>query len=334
MMPSDTNVRVLFFQHLKTQLPAHLSMVDEIAAILNISNDSAYRRIRGEKPIDLEEIYKLFSHFKTSMDQLLQLQQNTFIFSGLLKGKNIENAFEDWLKEVQFILEQMDPFEKKHIYFLMKDIPPFVHFQVPELAAFRSFFYMKSIIQDDKLKGVKFSLEDAPYDKFAGSFKKIGTLYNHIPITEIWNVETLNSTLNQINFYREAGSFVNKEDVVTLYEKVEALINHIEKQAELGLKFNIGEMPGPHAVTYRMFMNDLILGNNTLLAELGEARITYINHSVIYFIATRNADFNNAMLANFENLMKKSTMISTIGEKDRASFFNRLRHNIQQYAAR
>src|SRR5450432_1174224 len=331
---TSSSVQVLFFQHLKTQLPQHLSMVDEIAELLGISNDSAYRRIRGEKPIDLEETHKLCIHFKTSMDQLMHLQQNTFIFSGQLRGTNTETAFEEWLQDVLYQFQEINSFEKKHIYFLMKDIPPFVHFQIPELAAFRCFFYMKSIIQDDKLRGVKFSLDDPRYDKCIAYGKKITEIYSKIPITEIWNVETLNSTLNQINFYNEAGSFKNKEDITILYGKVEALINHIEKQAELGVKFNIGETPVPYAVPYRMFVNDLILGNNTLLAEMGENKITFINHSVIYFIATRDERFNKAMFGNFENLMKKSSMISTIGEKERAAFFNRLRNNIQSSIAK
>ncbi len=41
------------FQHLKENLPAHLSLVDELCSLLNLSADSVYRRIRGEKPITL-----------------------------------------------------------------------------------------------------------------------------------------------------------------------------------------------------------------------------------------------------------------------------------------
>ena len=55
----STSAQSVFFQHIKALLPPHLSVVDEIAEVLNISNDSAYRRIRGEKPIALEEIKKL-----------------------------------------------------------------------------------------------------------------------------------------------------------------------------------------------------------------------------------------------------------------------------------
>lgn len=324
----STGTQSAFFQHLKTQLPPHLAMVDEIADVLGISHDSAYRRIRGEKPIDLEEIRKLCVHFKVSMDQLLHLQSDAFIFTGKLNSDNADNVFEDWLQNVQYNFQVINSFEKKHLYYLMKDIPPFVHFQIPELAAFKCFFWMKSILHDELLKGVKFSLDDPRYEKFMVYIKKIIELYNKIPITEIWNIESLNSTLNQINFYVEAGSFINKGEIRILYEKVEELINHIEKQAELGMKFNIGETPKPNAASYRMFVNELILGDNTIMTELGDTRITFLNHSVLYFVATRDERFNNAMFSNLENLMKKSTMISTIGEKERVRFFNRLRDNI------
>ena len=48
-----------FFRQIKQKLPSHLSMADEIATLLNISQDSAYRRIRGEKPLTIDEIQLL-----------------------------------------------------------------------------------------------------------------------------------------------------------------------------------------------------------------------------------------------------------------------------------
>ena len=69
-----------FFQHIKTLLPEHIAFVDAIADILNISNDSAYRRIRGEKHISLEEMQKLAAHYKISLDQFMHLQSQIPLF--------------------------------------------------------------------------------------------------------------------------------------------------------------------------------------------------------------------------------------------------------------
>jgi transcriptional regulator with XRE-family HTH domain len=325
---NSSNTQVLFFQHLKSQLSPHIAMVDEIAELLGISNDSAYRRIRGEKPIDLEETYKLCSHFKISMDQLLHLKSDAFIFSGKLNSQ-ASNNFEKYLEDVQQQLQLINSFEHKHIYYLIKDIPPFTHFQIPELALFKFFFWMKSILHHEDLKGVKFNLEDTRYEKYQVISKKIIDLYNRIPITEIWNIESLNSTLRQIEFYRVAGSFTHKDDVKLLLLKVEELINHIERQAELGVKFTLGTEPAINSPSYQMFVNELVLGDNTFMAELGDTRITFLNHSVLYFVGTRNEAFNTCMYNNLQNLMKKSTMISRVGEKERVQFFNRLREKIR-----
>jgi len=328
----ETNTQLLFFRHIRDGLAPHLSLVDEVSELLNISNDSAYRRIRGEKAISFEELQVLCSHYKISLDQFLHLQSDAFIFSGKIKSES-KTAFEDYLEDILKNFQFFNSFKNKHIYFLMKDIPPFVHFQVPELAIFKFYFWMKSILHDERMVGVKFAFDDPRYTPLLELSNKIINVYNQIPMTEIWNVESINSSLRQINFYRESGSFRNKEDVAMLYDKLEDLINHIERQAELGLKFNIHSAPPSSAAEYRMFVNELILGDNTILAELEDTRLTFLNHSVLYAVATRDERFNKAMFGNLDNLVKKSTLISSVGEKERAAFFNQLRDKINQYRA-
>ena len=200
------DVQQLFFQHLKGKLPAHVSMVDEVAAFLNISTDSAYRRIRGDKAISFPELQKLCIQYKISLDSFLHLQSDSFIFTSTLKS-NTENSFEEWIESVLGQLQLFNTYKEKHLYYLLKDIPPYVHFLMPELVRFKIFFWMKSILGYPSLKGVKFDLHDKRYEKFDTVARKITELYVKIPMTEIWNPESIDSTLRQINFYREAGSF-------------------------------------------------------------------------------------------------------------------------------
>ena len=78
-----------------------------------------------------------------------------------------------------------------------------------------------------------------------------------------------------------------------------------------------------------MYHNDLITGDNCVLAETGDKKITYINHNLINFMYTRDEDFNNYTLETFQNAIQKSTQISLVGEKARARFFDLLRKKIQ-----
>jgi hypothetical protein len=53
---AETDLQKELFVLIKHTLPSHISLVDEIADLLDISYDSVYRRIRGEKPISLNEL--------------------------------------------------------------------------------------------------------------------------------------------------------------------------------------------------------------------------------------------------------------------------------------
>lgn len=327
-----TNTQVLLFQHLRSILPSHMSMADEVADLLEISPDSAYRRIRGEKPITLEELEKVCVHYNISIDQFLHLKSNSFLFTGILR-EDRERSFDNWLDHLLKQLTFMTSLGKKHIYWLLKDIPPISHFQIPELARFKFYLWTKSILHYDSMKGVKFDLKDGRYDAYEQKSRKIFELFNNIPITEIWNIESVNSSLRQIRFHYDAGSFRVKSDAILLFDKMYELINHFEQQAENGVRFPIGTKASDSKVHYNMFVNELILGDNTTLFETDQLRVTFLNHSVLYFINTRDQKFNDLMFENLQNLMQKSTMISKVGEKERATFFNRLRNEIEERKA-
>ena len=326
---NSASTQCRFFQQLKNQLPAHKALVDEVADLLGISNDSAYRRIRGDKPIDLDELQKLSTHFQVSLDQLLNLPSDALLFTGK-PVPHLTSTLEGWLTNLSAQLQLMASFSERHVNFLVKDIPPFYHFQLPELAEFKFFFWQKSILHYDPLKGARFRFGNADYQEAHAISQQIVALYQLLPTTEIWNVESLNSTLRQIDFYRDAGFFETPDVAHTLYQKVGELIDGIECQAELGLKCVVHQPPVPNAASYRLFVNEFILGDNTFLAELGGMRLTYLNHSVLHFVGTRDETFNDFMFANLQNLLKKSTLISGVSEKERNRFFNSLRQSIHQ----
>jgi hypothetical protein len=324
----STNTQLLFFGHIKNGLPPHLSLVDEIAELLNISIDSAYRRIRGEKPISFEEIQVLCGHYKISLDQFLNLKSDAFIFTGKLDNDKYF-GFKNWMEEVLKQYSIISSFEKKHIYFLLKDLPFNLHFQLPELAAFKYFVWSRSFLSFKGEKGVKFAFDYPQFEEHNAVGMKIVNVYNSIPTTEIWNTESINTTIRQIEYYYEAGRIVSKEQAVILLDNVLQLVNHIEKEAELGRKFKMGEQPNGASAEYRLFNNELILGDNSLLAELGDMKVTFINHSIMHFMGTKDVAFNNAMFNNLNNLMQKSTLISTSNERERVWFFNRIREEIK-----
>lgn len=166
----------------------------------------------------------------------------------------------------------------------------------------------------------------APYQEITNKILKV---YNKVPTSEIWNEEGLNTTLRQIEIYQEMGIIPDPEVALRLYNCVLEAIDHLEKMAETGKKSMFGQSPTEESAEYRLYLNEIVLGDNTFMAEIGDTKITYLNHSVLYFVGSTDQRFNEGMFKNLDNLMKKSTLISGTGEKDRKQFFNRLRKKVQ-----
>lgn len=332
-MTISSSIQAEFFQSLKTAIPPYASLVDEVAETLNVSVDSAYRRIRGEKLLDFEELRILCQRFNISLDKFFSLNSDSILFQGKTNSYK-EDSFMEWMEDVLAQLNLVNSFSHKHVYFLVKDMPPFHHYYHPALAGFKFFFWMKSILLFENLKGVKFSIEDNHFEKYREITQKTIKIYNRVPTSEIWNEEGLNTTLRQIEVYHEMGLIKCTEDTIFLYKCVLEVIDHLEKMAETGKKSILGQLPTADSAEYKMYLNEIVLGDNTFMAELGDAKITYLNHSVMYFIGSRDPKFNDAMFRNLENLMKRSTLISGTGEKERKQFFNKLRKKVENKISR
>src|SRR6478736_8217552 len=116
-----SQLQVNLFNHIKSVLPSNLSLADEIADLLEVSVDSAYRRIRGEKQISFEEIQKLSNHFKISIDKILNLKSDSILFSGsYLHHKDYD--FLKYLDDVYKSLTYIASFEQKELIYFSKDI--------------------------------------------------------------------------------------------------------------------------------------------------------------------------------------------------------------------
>jgi hypothetical protein len=144
----------------------------------------------------------------------------------------------------------------------------------------------------------------------------------------VWNLDCINTTIRQIDYYRESKIFSSDQDIVTVFDCLEKLVDHIEQQVEYGAKFPFGKPDLSQRVKYTVFVNEFVLGDNTLLIEVDNQRMVSLNHNVINYAITTDEKFVNYSWQTMNTLLKKSTLISETGEKDRQLFFDTLRQRI------
>ncbi|HEU0110214.1 MAG TPA: hypothetical protein VFQ73_05025 [Flavisolibacter sp.] len=320
-------IQANIFQSVKTMLPTQVSLVDEIAAVLDVSTDSAYRRIRGEKLLSLEEAYKLCTRYQLSMDHVLNLQSNSFVFTGnFVKADSFR--FDEYMSNILKQVQYMNTFEERQMIYLAKDIPIFHHFHFRELAAFKYYFWMKNIIHHAGFANKKFALTDYPDEYFQLGRKALDN-YNNLNTIEVWNIESINSTIRQVAFYHDSDLYTSELDIYSVYEALERLIDHLELQATEGYKFNTGNGTSEPLGKYQLYFNEIVILENSILAILNGKKMAFLVHNVINVLISRDVAFCDNMYGYIQNLLKKSTLISAVSERERNYFFKSIRQKIQ-----
>ncbi len=98
-MKKIDNPQQLFFQQIRMKTPPDLSFVHQISELLGISYDSAYRRIRGEKEITMDELQQLSLHFGISIDTLFSVKSDNVVF--ISKALDKDNfKYDQWLGSI------------------------------------------------------------------------------------------------------------------------------------------------------------------------------------------------------------------------------------------
>lgn len=326
---TETDLQKELFAFIKNSLPAHISMADAIADLLNISYDSVYRRIRGEKPISLNELKILCEHFHLSLDQVLQLKNESVVFNAPeINGSDPD--FREYLKGVLKQLKYFNSFEKREMLYQCKDAPLFYFYLFPEIGAFKTFCWLKTLLNNPDYQDKNFSLNEFPFRDCYQLGQQIIKEYNLLPSIELWNFESFNSTLNQLEYYRDAGLFKTNEDFITVIDSFDKMLNHLQEQANKGVKFMPGSTEISYKASFKFYINEVLLGNNTVIVDLDDQRFSIITYNALNYLMTKDVRFGDKLLQGFNTLVSRATLISGTGEKERNKFFRVQRDKILQ----
>lgn len=317
-MNNGPNTQASLFNAIKNSLPANISLVHDISELLDLSYDSAYRRIRGKKELSLDELKKISQHYKISIDTLFNLQSNNIVFNSMIiSDRGI--SFTGWLQDILAQLKIINSHKDKEVIYSAKDIPIFHYFEFPEIFAFKVYFWHKALITSPEFHEKYIKLE--VNEQLMELGRQIALIYSKIPTSELWNEETFNSIIRQIEFCHISGYFLNKEDAFRICDALEMMILHMQRQAEYGFRFLHGTNPEGIEGSYKLYCNEVLLGDNTIFVKMDGNPITFFTFDVINLLITTNPLFCEHNERSLRTQMKESTLISSTSAKDRNRFF-------------
>lgn len=323
-MGSKETVQSSFLNQVRAKLPPTISFADELSEVLSVSRDSAYRRIRGETLLSLDEVKKLCDHFRISLDHALSPSSEIVAFQ--VRALNSENfSFEKWLHSIYDNLQLISQFSEKELIFNAKDLPVFHFFRYPLLSAFKMYFWMRTFARESKTSREKFHPQVISQDLLSLG-QRIWEKYSLVPSTEILSPEALTATLRNIEFTWECGLFKDPGDAGRLCDDCLTLLDHLSLQTEQGKKGTASDIN----TKCDFYHNELLIGDNTILFKMGEKRVAFITANNFDILATSQEFFCHQTEQHINNLISCSTLISNNAQKERVKFFNRIRERVAE----
>jgi len=322
-------IQIQFLDRVNDLIPRDTSLVQELSDLLEISTDSAYRRMRGETLLSIDEIIILCDHFNISFDAFSKKETGlvTFRYSTI---ESKPESFMAYLKSIYDDLLIISQAKMPRIIYAGGDIPVFHHYRFPHIAAFKMFYWMRSIMNIPEMENTMFSV-DAVDEEVTGLAQKIIELYSLVPSVEIWTDTTIHSTLKQIDYYWESGMFSHADDAVQVCESLREVMMNIRKMAENSAKYKNNAQPlGMPEKNYEMYFSDIEITNNCVLVDLEKLKAVYLGHFSFYTMTTTNETYCLKTEEWLNSLIKRSTLISGIAEKQRYQFFKNALRQIDE----
>ena len=322
------NYQERLIERMNASLPKGQSLAPILSDLLEVSMDSTYRRLSGKTQFSLEEAMKIAQHFSIELDSLQDKNMLSASFGFTELHSSIE-SFKLYLSSLLENLIQIDSDKNSRLYYSGLDIPIFQNLSLPNLAAFKMFYWMHSVMEVEELQGKKLEKDTIPADLIELGLA-IYQQYCKIHSTELWTTNTLNSTLRQIEFYYESGNIREKEVLDGLYSDLEKLIDRQEQKAERGTKIidRIPEEKEKH--NFSMYESDIELSNNGALAIVNGVKISFIGHLTFHTLVSKHPQLNEMTADWYDRLVRKATLISEIAAKQRYQYFSRLRRELDE----
>lgn len=301
-------------QNLTESLPPGTNLARVLSDLLDVSVESAYRRLRGQTSFNLEELLVLRSEFGISIDSLAE--NNNAISITMKPIFNHRNTIHGYLTDLHSEFSMLLSQPNSLLKIIAADLPFFRLIAHDTLAAFKLFYWQKSILALDKFQNQNFSA-DCINEETLEICQKLVINYKSCNSIEVWNEQTINGTLKQIEYYVDCAFISSKQLLFDLYYELLRLMNIVGIEAQLGNKqLEVNGSPRH----YTLWHCELVMDNNSVLIQNDSFEALAIGFNSFNAFRCTNALMINEYKAWLDSMLSRSTMLSGQADKHRVRF--------------
>lgn len=304
--------QTILLGNIRKCLHKNSSLIEEIAAVLQISYDASHRRVSSKSKFSIEETVKLCQHFSISMDKIFGGKENQVIAE---KTKEIRSSEDLALYFKQSAQNLKSYATDSKLYYSSKDIPLFYTIGGTLLSKFKLYVWLNLLMGIENQENFeKFVLDQS----LLAYSSQLQSVYENTKVHEIWNDTTINSTLQQILYFFESG-LLSHANAMLLYEDVKKILQKAEEKSS------------KNTSGYHLYYNELLILNNNVLLSNPDKKSLFIPYTMLgYFITEDESTCRNAS-EYFLHQIKNSKSLNLSGTRDRKIFFGKGHQKIDFY---
>jgi hypothetical protein len=299
-------------KQIRKQLPANESINDAIAGVLNVSYDAAHRRVSGKSKFSIDETVLLASHYNISLDELF-FKKGTIIVEKTVEVTSIKEMF-DYFKKSAAYIESLTLNPSTTLYYSAKDIPLFYFMDISLLSKFKAYVWLNLLSTNTSNVAFENFVID---ESFMLPMQKLKGIYEKVTVKEVWNDTTINSSLQQILYFYEAG-LLNIKSANVLFTDLKRIVKNIKEKCK--------------SDRFSIYYNELILLNNNLLFESNNKLTLFVPYTLLGYFITDNEESCKNVYRFFKQQIINSKPLNQSGIKDQNIFFNKMIRKIDYYA--
>jgi hypothetical protein len=229
------------------------------------------------------------------------------------KTKKIETLsdFKDYFRKTNEVLSHMDT-QETTIYYAAKDIPMNYTVSGTLFSKFKFFIWFNLLNKKQSSSFEKFTFEESVLNEN----NNLKTFFENTKRIEIWNDTTINSSLQQVNYFFEAG-LLNYYNALLILKDIAEIINSIEKKCELDTH------------NFQLYYNELLILNNSALFTSKEKSAFFLPYNALGYYVTSDLKTCKEQEQYITNQISNSKSLNQSGKKDRKIFFNKMHQKIE-----
>lgn len=313
------NLNEIVLTKMLDAMPENIKPVNLLMDVLDIGKESAYRRLRGEKALSLEEIYKLSLELNFSLDEIIGNDKSdaaAFNHIGTIKQSPIKNLLE-FFRYYEIYLQRLFDSDNPEIICTLNH---FLHTMFVGYEHLFKFIYYRWMHQ----------MTDMPLNFLYSELvipTEIKEIFDRMTLatSKIKKLSLIVDNNLFLDFIKEMQYFyvrglLNELELNTLKTEFRKYLDDIEITINRGINSN--------GTQIEIYLSVIHISSTTTYASWDDNKESAFWHHYGYPIYTRNKEITTRHRLWIDSLKKYCTVISQSNELLQAEFLNKQRSYI------